>query len=254
MLDGLSSTDWVLLGLAASCVGFAKTAIGGIGMVAVALFAIAMPARESTGALLPLLIAGDVVAVLAYRRHGSRRTVLALVPGVIPGLILGALFLAVIGDTALRVSLGTILLALTGWQLVLRLLADRPGAEVPAPPRTGRTATLGAGAGAGFATMAANAAGPVMTLYLVMARLPKLELLGTGAWFYLVVNLMKVPFSASLHLIDPESLLLDVALIPAMLVGAAAGWLLVRRLHQQQFEVAALGLAALSAALLLVTA
>ena len=113
---------------------------------------------------------------------------------------------------------------------------------------------IAAGAGAGFATMTANAAGPVMTLYLLMAGLPKLQMLGTGAWFFLVVNLMKVPFSASLKLIDPPSLLLDLALTPAMLVGGAAGWLLVRRLHQQQFEVAALGLAAVSAALLLATA
>jgi len=253
VVHGLSPSDWVLLGLAAACVGFAKTAIGGIGTVAVALFAVVLPARESTGALLPLLIAGDLVAVLAYRRHGSRRTVLALLPAVVPGLVLGALFLAVVGDAVLRLGLGVILLLLTGWQLLLRLRS--PGSDTLAAPRprgSGRPATLAAGAGAGFATMTANAAGPVMTLYMVMAGLPKLQMLGTGAWFFLVVNLMKVPFSASLHLIDPASLLLDLALAPAMLAGATIGWLTARRLNQGQFEVAALGLAGASAGLLLV--
>jgi uncharacterized membrane protein YfcA len=249
VLEALSLLDWVLLGLAAVLVGFAKTAIGGVGTAAVALFAIVLPARESTGAILPLLIAGDLVAVAAYARHGSRRTVLALLPGVIPGLVLGAIFLAVVDDTVLKVFLGSVLLLLTGWQLLLRL---RQGGA-PARPDVTRTTTVAAGVGGGFATMTANAAGPLMTLYLVMAGLPKLQLIGTGAWFYLVVNLLKVPLSASLHLIDRDSLLLDLALVPAMVVGAGAGWLLVRRMHQHQFELAALALAAVSAAVLLVT-
>jgi uncharacterized membrane protein YfcA len=249
VLEGLALVDWVLLAVAAACVGFAKTAIGGVGIVAVALFAIVLPARESTGALLPLLIAGDVVAVSAYARHGSRRTVLALLPGVVPGLLLGALFLAVVGDTVLTLFLGTVLLVLCGWQLALRLRSREP---VPTRPAT-RTATVAAGATGGFATMTANAAGPVMTLYLVMAGLPKLQMIGTGAWFYLVVNLMKLPISAGLHLIDPESLLLDLVLVPVMLLGALTGWHVVRRMHQQQFELAALALAALSSAVLLAT-
>ena len=130
VLHALSLGEWAMLAIAAGCVGFAKTAIGGIGMVAVALFAVVLPARESTGALLPLLIAGDVVAVTAYRRHASRRTVLALLPGVVPGLFLGALFLAAVGDATLRLVLASTLLVLTGWQLVLRL---RSGPTVVTP-------------------------------------------------------------------------------------------------------------------------
>jgi uncharacterized membrane protein YfcA len=102
--------------------------------------------------------------------------------------------------------------------------------------------------------MTANAAGPIMTVYLVMAGLPKLQMIGTGAWFYLVVNLLKLPLSASLHLIEPANLRLDLTLAPAMLIGAGVVWLLVRRMHQRQFELAALALAALSAGLLLASA
>jgi uncharacterized membrane protein YfcA len=254
VLADLTVVDWVALVLAAACVGVAKTALGGIGTVAVALFAAVLPARESTGALLPLLIAGDVVAVLAYRRHGSRRTVLGLLPGVVPGLVLGAVFLALVGDTVLRLSIGVILLALTAWQLGQRLRGTTPTlTDTPPNPGTGRATTLAAGVGGGFTTMTANAAGPLMTVYLLMSGLPKLQMLGTAAWFYLVVNLMKVPFSAGLHLIDPDSLVLDAVLLPAMLVGALAGWLLIRRMDQRQFEVAALALGALSAGFLIVT-
>lgn len=99
--------------------------------------------------------------------------------------------------------------------------------------------------------MTANAAGPVTTLYLVRAGLPMLSMLGTAAWFYLLVNLGKVPFSASLDLISPQGLVLDAALVPALLVGGWLGVQLVRRIDQRRFEVAALLLGGASAALLL---
>ena len=83
--------------------------------------------------------------------------------------------------------------------------------------------TVGTGATAGFATMTANAAGPVTTIYLIRAGLPMLRMIGTGAWFYLVVNLAKVPFSAGLGLITPASLVRDALLVPALLVGAGPG-------------------------------
>ena len=87
--------------------------------------------------------------------------------------------------------------------------------------------TVSTGATAGFATMTANAAGPVTTIYLIRAGLPMLRMIGTGAWFYLVVNLAKVPFSAGLGLITPTSLVRDALLVPALLLGAALGILLV---------------------------
>ncbi|MEZ5097932.1 MAG: hypothetical protein R2731_18760 [Nocardioides sp.] len=90
------------------------------------------------------------------------------------------------------------------------------------------------------------------TLYLLMAGLPMLRLLGTGAWFFAVVNLAKLPFSVGLGLITRHSLLLDLALVPPLLVGGAAGVLVVRRIDQQQFEVAALVLGGVAATLLLV--
>ena len=108
------------------------------------------------------------------------------------------------------------------------------------------------GVAAGFATMTANAAGPVTTLYLIMAGLPMLKMLGTGAWFYLFVNLAKVPFSVSLGLIALPSLVLDALLVPAMLAGALIGILLVRRLRQREFELAALVFSAGAALLLLI--
>ena len=240
------TVGWLLLGCGALMVGFAKTAFGGAGSLAAVCFAAAVPARESTGALLPLLIAGDVLALSLYRRHCRWSTLVRLVPGVLPGLLLGAWFVAEADDGLMRVAIGLILLVMSVWQLVQR----RTGAR-EAAPHLGPVAVGLVGVTAGFTTMTANAGGPVMTLYLLASGMVMLELLGTVAWFFFVVNLLKVPFSAGLDLISTASLATDAMLVPVMLVGGGLGALLVRRMSQLTFERGALGLTAVSALLLL---
>jgi uncharacterized protein len=250
-LGEFSIAAWCGLALAGGLIGVAKTAISGVGSVAIVIFAVVFPARESTGAVLPLLLCGDVVAVAYYRRHADWAILGRLLPGVLPGLLLGVAFLAVADDAVTRKSIAVILLAMCAIQLWQRSRSNSLDARrSPAHDRRG-VLSVTTGATAGFATMTANAAGPVTTLYLLMARLPKLQMLGTGAWFYLTVNLAKVPLSASLGLITPASLVLDAALIPAMLLGAVCGIGLIRGMGQARFELLALTFSAASALLLL---
>jgi uncharacterized protein len=248
-LGELSGADLLLLAVAALLVGVAKTAISGVGAVAVVIFAAVLPARESTGAVLPLLIAGDLVAVAYYRRHADWPVLWRLLLGVLPGMALGAWFLAVVDDHHMRVAIASILLLMSAVQLWQRRRGPRP-APADSGARTGIIALV-MGAVAGFATMTANAAGPVTTIYLIMAGLSMLQLIGTGAWFYLMVNVTKLPVSVGLGLVTPASLRLDLLMVPAMLVGAVLGVVLVRRIDQRQFELAALGFGALAAFVLL---
>ena len=256
-LPDLSVTAWLWLGFAGLLVGFAKTAIGGVASIAVVVFAAVLPARESTGALLPLLLVGDVMALWVYRRHASWPTLVRLVPGVLPGLALGALFVGLVDDTTMRVSIGLILLGLIAVQLVERWRPRETNTRRDREDRIDHRPSPGlallTGGLAGFATMTANAAGPVMTLYLILAGLPMLAMLGTGAWFFLAVNLAKVPFSTGLGLISVESLAMDLLLVPTLLAGGAVGVWAIRRIDQRQFEVSALGLSAVAAALLLIS-
>ena len=158
----MTLTVGLLLALAALIIGYAKTAIGGLATISVAIFASVMPARESTAAILLLLIIGDVVAVWHYRRDADLSLLRRLIPAVLPGLALGAVFLAVVDDTVLRRSIGVLLLAMVALQLVMRWRSPDTTAVGES-----HTAAIGTGLGAGFATMTANAAGTVMTLYLV---------------------------------------------------------------------------------------
>lgn len=225
----MSALDWSVLISAALLVGFAKTAIGGIGAIATALFATVLPARESTGALLPLLLAGDVIAVSSYRKHADWPTLLRLFPSVAAGVVIGAGFVAKVDDTAMRRSIGVLLVGLTALSVAQRVRKREFQVR-------GRVGSVVFGLMAGFTTMVANAAGPVMAIYLLAAGTSMLSFLGTGAWFFLAVNLFKLPFSIALGLIDAGSLRTDALLLPALVVGAVVGRLVIGRIDRNVFE------------------
>ncbi len=237
----------LLFGLAALLIGYAKTAIGGLASISIAIFASLMPARESTAAILLLLIVGDVVAVWHYRRDADLSLLRRLIPAVLPGLVLGALFLAVVDDTVLRRSIGVLLLVMAGLQLVLRWRSPDTSAVGES-----HAAAIGTGLGAGFATMTANAAGAVMTLYLVAQGVEKRRFLGTGALFFFGVNLCKVPFSAGLGLLSTTTLARTAVLAPVVVLGAWAGLHTARRLSQARFDQAVLAATIVSAVALVV--
>ena len=243
----MTVTALVLLGVAALLVGFAKTAIGGVGSVAVAIFALVLPTRESTAAILLLLLVGDVVAVWHYRRDADWRLIRRLVPAVLPGLALGAVFLAWVDDTTLRRTIGVLLLALAALQLVLAWRSTDTSRVGSSP-----AAAIATGGAAGFATMTANAAGAVMTLYLVAQGVEKRRFLGTSALFFFGVNLCKLPFSVGLGLFDADTLERTALLVPFVLAGTWVGLHTARRLSQSRFDQAVLVATVVSAVALVV--
>lgn len=237
----------LLFALAALIIGYSKTSIGGLAVISVVIFASVLPTRSSTAAILMVLLVGDLCAIAAYRRDCDLALLRGLIPTVLPGLALGALFLAVVDDLVLRRAIGVLLLAIVGLQLLVN--ARR---EQLADIAHGRSAAWAAGLGAGFATMTANAAGAVMTVYLVAKRVDKVRFVGTSAWFFLGINLAKVPFSAGLGLLTWGDLLRASALAPVVALGAWLGRHTIRRISQGAFETAVLAASALSALALLV--
>jgi uncharacterized membrane protein YfcA len=99
---------------------------------------------------------------------------------------------------------------------------------------------------AGWTTMLANAAGPIMALYSLAVALPKFAYVGTMAWLFLIINAFKVPFSAALGLIDGGTLLFNAALVPAIVIGLAAGRWLTQRIPQGLFDGLLLAFAAIA--------
>lgn len=243
----LTFAQMALLGLGAFFTGLSKTGIAGVSVLSVALFANALPARASTGALLPLLLCADVFGVTFFRKHVVWPHLWKLFPWVAAGIVAGYFALDKVSNTDVQRMIGGILVGM----VALHLWRQRQGDSLAArlPHTLWFTALMGALAG--FTTMVANAAGPVMVLYLLAVGLPKLEFIGTGAWFFMLVNAFKVPFSVSLGLITEHSLLLDAALILPMVPGALLGPAIVRRMDQRLFERVALVLAVAAALKLL---
>ncbi|WP_298461873.1 sulfite exporter TauE/SafE family protein [uncultured Cellulomonas sp.] len=251
---GLSGVDVLLLVLATSLVGLSKTALPGAGTLTVAVFAAVLPARLSTGVLLVLLIVGDLFAVRMYHAHADWPTLRRMVPTVVVGVVLGTVFLGAADDATVRRVIGALLIALVGVTLVRRSLTRRaeravvPDTGPARPPAWRRRLDTGVyGALAGFTTMVANAGGPVMSMYFLAARFPISRFLGTAAWFFLVVNVAKTPFSAGLGLITLETLTLDLLLAPAVVVGALVGRRVAGRLDQAVFDRLVLVLTVVSA-------
>ncbi|WP_369250842.1 sulfite exporter TauE/SafE family protein [Streptomyces sp. R41] len=232
----ISVGEFAALAAAALLVGFSKTAVSGANTVSLAIFAAVLPARASTGVLLPILIVGDVLAVLTYRRHAHWPTLWRLFPAVAAGVVFGTLFLVWADDGVVRTSIGAILLlmaAVTVWRRRAAAQDDEPDSVAT---RTGRIKARSYGVLGGFTTMVANAGGPVMSMYLLSAGFRKLGFLGTSAFFFLIVNVSKVPFSVGLGLIDGHSLLLDAALAAFVVPGAFIGKWAVNRINQLLFE------------------
>lgn len=230
-LATMSTAAWVVLAIGSFVIGFSKTAIGGLAMVAVALFAAVLPARASTGLALLLLIVGDLFAIRAYTRYADWSVLRSLAPWVGLGIVGGAVFLLYAGDLAVRRTIGLILLVLVLVSIARKL--RRPATEGSPPPS--RPLEAGAGFGSGFMSMVANA-GSLIYLYLLRLQLPLLAFLGTSAWYFFVVNLVKVPLSIGLGLITTTTLLAALLLCPAVAVGAVVGRAVVTRLTLGAFE------------------
>lgn len=243
---------WTALAFGAVCVGFAKAGISGTSSIAIVLFAAVMPAKESTGAMLACLILGDLFAIRYYSRHVEWRILARLAPWTVLGVLVGALVLDSVNDAVVRPLIGAILLALLVLQLVMKYTRRGSGGPPELPPLLRRGAAAVTGTAAGTATMVANAAGPIMVLYLLVSGFSKLQFLGTMAWFFLAVNLFKVPFSVGLGLFDWSTLLLTACLAPAVALGAFTGRAVVKRVAQRQFEIATLAMTAAGAVLLMV--
>lgn len=233
----LEPWQWALAALAAFLIGLAKTGISGLGIFAVVIFASILPARESVGVVLAILLAGDLVAVTVYRREAHWGHLLRLFPWAALGVVVGAVAAGRLPDGPMRVLIGAIVVALSIFQAAR---ARRPAPAPEAPPPA--WASPAAGLLAGFTTMVANAAGPLMVIYLLAMGLPKLVFVGTAAWFFLALNLFKVPFSLGLGLISAGSLGLSLRLMPFAVIGALAGRPLLSRIDQRAFELIALGL------------
>jgi uncharacterized membrane protein YfcA len=241
-MPDLSLAQWLLAVVAATCLGIGKAGFAGMSLVHVLIFAFLFGARSSTGVVLPMLLVGDVFAVRVFHEHARWDYIRRMLPPACLGVIIGAVLMRGLSDRVFKPVIGWIILILTVLQLARTARADWFG-DIP----HSRAFAWSMGLLAGGTTMLANAAGPIMAIYMLAVGLPKFEIVGTGAWFFFIINAFKVPFSFALGLIYGQTLLFNLALTPAVLAGTLSGRWLTRQVPQRLFDVLLLAFAALAA-------
>ncbi|MDC3417344.1 sulfite exporter TauE/SafE family protein [Aquibacillus salsiterrae] len=243
----LSVLEWVIVAVCAMFIGFTKTGVSSLGILVVTVLMYIFPAKESVGILLPMLIAGDIFAVIYYRRNVVWKYLFSLIPWVLIGIVVGYYVLNQVNDQQLKPMIGSLVLALIILHIGREKLGDKFNSLLP----TSLWFTLLMGILAGFTTMIGNAAGGVMAIYLLVKGLPKTEFVGTGAWFFLFVNIIKVPFYIHLGLITIDSFTFNLWLIPTIIIGAFVGVKVLSLIPQKAFQILILGFAAVGALRLL---
>ncbi len=231
---GMSGFQLAIVAVSALLVGVNKSGIPGLGMLPVILLAVAFEQAPgfATGVMLLMICAGDIFAVSYYRKNADWMIVARLLPYTMLGLLLGFLTLRYLaGPEHLKSLIGWIILLLAGVHLI-RITFFKHAAV---PSHWAFSAIVGLAAG--FTTQVANAAGPVMALYLLSMKLPKDRYVGTCAWYFMIMNWTKLPVFCFEGRVTVGALRAVLPALPLILAGAVLGVLFVRKAPQRFFEI-----------------
>ena len=239
----MSLTLILLLALIGFLTGFSKTAIGGIGMVNAALLATLLPAKESMGVMLILLITGDLFAIGVYKKHVEWKMLRGLIWPIIFGIFGGVYFLSRSTDISLKHTIGVIVLLLVIlYPISQRLQRNNFSLNLRYP----KALPLSLGLMTGFMSMVANSGGPPMSIYLLLRENTVMKFMGNNAWLFFLVNLFKLPFTLALGLLNFESLYYILPALPMVPLGAMLGRKVINKLNLELFQNITLVSAALA--------
>ncbi|NLE60980.1 MAG: sulfite exporter TauE/SafE family protein [Planctomycetes bacterium] len=237
--DGATShpaTYMLVTVLAFMLMGVDKGGFGGVGMLSVPLLMMVAPAQFVLGMWLPLLVLCDIFTLRAYPKEWQLRPLLLLAPGAICGLGVGYLLLNRIEPWMIKLCVGGLAVGFVGLDALRTRLVRRIAGETP---RSGwRPSLLTAspfGLAAGVTTMVAHAAGPITSVYFIPQRMDPRTFAGTCGRYYFVFNSLKVPFFVVAGLINAQTLLKSLWLVPLAPVAVLLGSAMNRRLTTTSF-------------------
>ena len=241
----ITTTAWALAFTAAIVLGISKAGIKGIAIIIVTLMALAFGAKRSTGLIVPLLIIGDIFAVIYYNRHTQWKYILRFLPWMMAGVLIGVLIGKDLDEATFKIGMAIIILG----SVVLMYWWDRRKSKV-VPTHWAFAGFMGVMAG--ITTMIGNLAGAFSNIFFLAVRLPKNQFIGTAAWLFFIINLFKLPFHIwSWGTITPDTLLINLKLVPGIAIGLFVGVRLVKIIKDDFYRKMILVLTALGAILIL---
>lgn len=226
----LTALQWLAIGFAVFLLGISKSGIKGVSIIIVVILAFVFGEKASTGILLPMLICADILAVIHYNRHADWAIIKKLIPWIIVGVLVGVWVGNDISELIFKRLMAVIILASV---LIMVYLEKRKSTNVP----KNKLFSTGMGFLTGFATMIGNLAGPISNIYFLTMRFKKNEFIGTAAWLFFIINIMKLPFHIFIwETVSIESLVLNSVLIPAVLLGFLLGAYIVKLISNVNYR------------------
>ncbi len=240
--------QWMLLLSCAMLIGMSKVGVPGVSLIAIPVLAFIFGGKASTGILLPVLMMADWFGVGYYHRHAQWKYLFKMLPWAFAGIALALWVGKVVNDNWFKNIMAVLVFVCIG----LMLWEERRKNNVSLfPDKWWFAAAMGILTG--FATMIGNVSGPIFAIYLLAMHLQKNKFIGTGAWFFLIINLTKFPLHIFIwKTINLHTLKLDLILLPGIFAGAVLGIWLVKKIPDKTYRSFVIAVTALSAFLLLI--
>ncbi|XDZ66324.1 sulfite exporter TauE/SafE family protein [Alphaproteobacteria bacterium LSUCC0684] len=217
----------------------AKSGFGGaVASLSAPLMLTVLPPRETLALLLPLYLLTDIWTIWIWRGYCYWRLLFWMVLFAIIGQMLGYLLISFIDDAMLKMLIGLVAL-ITGTRYWVRwkypLVTAHPFREKRVVrsrlvSRAGIWCSL-----SGFSSFISLTGGIPMQVFLLPMRLHRYLVVGTSAWYFLTINIAKLPFFFDLGLFTPATIILSTLLIPVIPVGVLLGKWLNQRINDRLF-------------------
>jgi uncharacterized protein len=229
-LSDISIAAWTMAATAVFLMGVSKAGLKGMSIFNVTLMALAFGSRASTGLFIPLLLVGDVFAVVYYNRHTQWKYILKFLPWMILGILIGTFIGKDLPETEFKWGMVIVIFLSLG---LLLFWERRKSESVPSHWLfSGSMGIL-----AGICTMIGNLAGAFTNIFFLAMRLPKNEFVGTAAWLFLITNFFKLPFHIWVwKTVTPETLAINLKLLPAIFLGLTLGVFLVKKINEKNYK------------------
>ena len=229
-MGSLSLLNFAIAAFCAFLLGISKSGLKGIATLVVAGFVLVYDARNSTGVLMPLLLVGDIFAIIYYKSHVKWKYIVKLLPWTIAGVLMGVFGGKFISEDIFKYGMASIILFSVALMYYLENKKDK---TIPSH----WTFSGSMGILAGFTTMIGNLAGPFSNVYFLAMRLPKNTFIGTAAWFFFLINTFKLPFHIwSWETINKVSILKSIELVPFVIIGLFSGVFIVKKIKDDNYR------------------
>jgi uncharacterized membrane protein YfcA len=230
---------WLICGLAVFLVAIAKSGFGGsMGALSAPLLLTLLPAKTALAILLPLYLVCDVWAILIWRRFAVRRFLIIMVIAAAVGQYLGYLLFAYIDDGTLKAVIGLVALFTAAryfWRIVKPVFDGRAAARRRLlRKRFIQRAVFWSGL-SGFSSFVSLTGGIPVQVLMLPLRLHRFFLIGTLAYYFFFINLLKLPFFFDLEMLTPQTLFVSVCLLPLIPLGVVAGKWMATKLSDEWF-------------------